>query len=628
MRVLVGDVTDRTAPAGNEDQSAQLLRLIMDAVPAFLAYVDPEYRYRFINRQYERAFGRAGDKILGNRIADLIGEAAFAERRPLLARALSGEPVEFYGKVVLELGTSPREVRVSYVPDVGGDGQTRGIVVLVTDVTQQKRADAALGVYETIVKSLSEGVCLARASDRVIVYANPKLDRMFGYGPGEVVGRRISDIEHDTPATDSPTQELRCRTKDGSLMWCRTSVSTLVHPEHGVVELRVHEDISEQKRIQAKLVLSDRMASVGTLAAGVAHEINNPLSCVTGNLEVLAEEIQKRSRDPDAATSAQLLEIIAEAREAADRVRRIVRDLNTFSRSEEDRRAPIDLHRVLDLSINMASSEIRHRARLEKEYGPVPVVAADEARLGQVFINLLVNAAQALPDGHADQHTIRVVTKTDSLGRAVVEVHDTGPGIPPEILGRIFDPFFTTKPVGVGIGLGLSICHGIVTSLGGEITAESRVGEGSTIRVSLPAAAEVSRGAAAVGGAASTQKVGKRGSILIVDDDELVARSLRRALRFHDVVVARNGREALQHVASGKAFDVILCDLMMPEMTGMQVHAELSRIQPDVAEKMIFITGGAFTPEARSFLDSVSNERLEKPVDMKTLRAVVERMLP
>jgi two-component system cell cycle sensor histidine kinase/response regulator CckA len=524
---LLDEMTDRSAQTAERDGGGPLLRLIMDSVPAFLAYLGPDYRYQFINRQYERSFGRLPDQIIGKTVREVLGDVTFAERRPFLERALAGELVEFPSKVALAPGVAPREVRVTYVPDVGGDGRTRGIVVLVSDIT----------------------------------------------------------------------------------------------------ELRVQEDVAELRRTQANLVLTERMASVGTLAAGVAHEINNPLSCVTGNLEVLAEEVGKMSRDPGAAGKAQLLEIIAEAREAADRVRRIVRDLKTLSPADEDRRAPIDLHRVLDLSINMASSEIRHRARLDKEFGPVPLVAADEARLGQVFLNLLVNAAQALPDGHADRHGIRIVTKTDASGRAVVEVHDTGPGIPPEIRGRIFDPFFTTKPVGVAIGLGLSICHVIVTSLGGEIVAESPAGGGCVIRVSLPAAAEPARSTAPAVVPASTKQEGRRGSILIVDDDDLVARSLGRALKKHDVVAARSGKQALELLASGRTFDVILCDLMMPEMTGMDVHAELAKTRPELAERMVFITGGAFTPEARSFLDRVSNERLEKPVDMKTLRGVVDERL-
>jgi signal transduction histidine kinase len=177
-----------------------------------------------------------------------------------------------------------------------------------------------------------------------------------------------------------------------------------------------------------------------------------------------------------------------EARDGCERIRKIVRGLMTFARADHERRAVIDVVRVIELAVGMAHHEIRHRARLVRAFGPTPSVFADEARLAQVFTNLLVNAAHAIPEGNAEANEVRVVTSTDDEGRAVIEVEDTGTGIPAELLGRIFDPFFTTKPIGAGTGLGLSICHGIVTGLGGHLTAENREGRGAILRVVLPAA--------------------------------------------------------------------------------------------------------------------------------------------
>ncbi len=383
------------------------------------------------------------------------------------------------------------------------------------------------------------------------------------------------------------------------------------------------QDISERKQIEAKLMVADRMASVGTLAAGVAHEINNPLAYVLSNLELIVEQVRELASGSPSGRLTELADMAVEARHGAERVRKIVRGLKAFSRADDEQRVPLDVRAVLETAINMSFNELRHRARLIKDFGPVPVVEADEARLGQVFINLLVNAAQALPDGHADLHQIHVVTRTSDSGAAVIEVHDTGPGIAPELLGRIFDPFFTTKPIGTGTGLGLSICHGIVSDLHGEIVVESTPGHGATFRITLPGAAALP--VSTVHGQPHRVLAGRRGRVLVIDDDPIIGTSLGRILRDHDVIAVRSGRAALAHLAEDRDIDVILCDVMMPEMTGMELHAELARIAPHLIDRMVFITGGAFVPRARAFLEELPNERLEKPFDLHTLRSLVRR---
>jgi CheY-like chemotaxis protein len=378
-------------------------------------------------------------------------------------------------------------------------------------------------------------------------------------------------------------------------------------------------------------MVSDRMASVGTLAAGVAHEINNPLAAVMANLNYISESLKCTagtvpvSERTDAWLIEEIRNPLEDAREAAERVRLIVRDLKIFSRTPTDEpKAAVDLKATLESSLRMAWNEIRHRARLVTDYGKVPPVSGNEARLGQVFLNLIVNAAQALAEGHAEQNEIRVTTRLEGE-RVIVEVKDTGAGIPPEIIGRIFDAFFTTKAVGVGTGLGLAICQRIVTDMCGELTVESRVGEGTTFRVALPVAGNGGEPALPVAPAALA---GRRGRILVVDDDALVARSVRRVLATeHEVVVTIAAKEALSLCTSGEKFDLILCDLMMPDMTGMELHRELALCAPDQASRMIFLTGGAFTAAARQFLAEPHREHIEKPFDSNNLRAIVQRYL-
>ncbi|HWL88748.1 MAG TPA: ATP-binding protein [Polyangiaceae bacterium] len=406
---------------------------------------------------------------------------------------------------------------------------------------------------------------------------------------------------------------------------------------------RMERALSERKLIQARLLQSDRMASVGTLAAGVAHEINNPLAYVKANLDVLAsrripqlavllraaeeERIDMLGEVPDenvyelSERLAQVSTMVDLAREGAERVRTIVRDLKTFSRADEETMTPIDVARVLDASVNMAWNEIRHRARLIKEYGDLPPIEANESRLGQVFLNLLVNAAQAIPEGRANEHEIRVRTHLDADERVVVAVSDTGSGIPPDSLGRIFDPFFTTKPVGVGTGLGLWICQGIVTALGGEIAVDSEPGRGTTVTCTIPQRYARSQPPAT---RSESPRSARRGRILVIDDEPALGPSLAIALSDeHDVVSTASGREALELLGRDDRFDLILCDLMMPDITGMDVYESLKEHRQELAARMIFVTGGSFTQRSTDFAEAIAQRILEKPFDVQHVRELV-----
>jgi signal transduction histidine kinase len=403
-------------------------------------------------------------------------------------------------------------------------------------------------------------------------------------------------------------------------------------------ELRDAELRAERARMQDQLLISDRMASVGVLAAGVAHEINNPLAALMANLNFLSEELAafteqvRGTGEGDGWMVARLEEIrdpLRDARESAERVRHIVRDLKVFSRTDDSASGPVDLRRVIESSLRMAWNEIRHRARLVKDFAVVPAIDGNEGRVGQVFLNLIINAAQAIEEGKADQNELRVTTRVDRQGRVVAEVTDTGSGIPADVLPRIFDPFFTTKPIGVGTGLGLAICHRIITSLGGKLEVETRVGTGTTMRITLPAAKGTpAPPASSFTPVPSATRGRRRAQILVIDDEPLLGTALRRMFSAeHEVQFVSGAREALALLGRGARFDLIFCDLMMPEVTGMDLHAELSRLAPDQAERMVFMTGGAFTSRAREFLDQVRNPRFDKPFDVAAVRALVHGLL-
>jgi signal transduction histidine kinase/CheY-like chemotaxis protein len=382
----------------------------------------------------------------------------------------------------------------------------------------------------------------------------------------------------------------------------------------------------------ARLALADRISAASTLAAGVAHELNNPLAYVTANLAFLAEGTARMvailrgapATPGDADLAAQLHEAMREARSGADRMRAVVRDLKTFACGERDDLGPVQLGPVLDACVNLAWNEIRSRARLSRHVASTPAVLGNEGRLAQLFLNLIVNAAQSIPAGRPDDHEVALSARALDDGRVAVEVRDTGCGIPEADLPRIFDPFFTTKPPGAGTGLGLSICHAIVAAAGGEIEVESAPGRGSTYRVLLAPAtgAGAARAPAARPG---EEDAGPRARILIVDDEPLVGKVLRRTLTEHDVTVVETGAAALARLSAGERYDLVLCDLLMPGMTGMDVYRALAREHPSLARRVVFLTGGAFTSAARDFLDQEQVECVEKPFEVDALRAVIAR---
>jgi nitrogen-specific signal transduction histidine kinase len=393
-------------------------------------------------------------------------------------------------------------------------------------------------------------------------------------------------------------------------------------PAGAVLVLR---DVSESRRTQEQLMVSDRMASLGLLSAGVAHEINNPLAAVLANVELALREASARAGGGEEWLQTLLAEL-EDADEAGKRIREIVWDLKLFSRvSQSEELAPIDVNRVLDSCIRMAHNEIRCRAELVRNYSPVPFVRADEAKLGQVFLNLLINAAQAIDGSGARENEIRVSTSVADDGRVVVEVRDTGCGMTQQVMDSLFTAFFTTKPAGVGTGLGLSISQRIVAAFGGEITIESAVGKGSTFRVHLPPSQAPTVEVQA--SKAEPARPSRRGRILIIDEEPKVVTVLCRCLSpDHDVFVT-NALDAMKGIRNGAAFDVILCGLMMSRTTGMDIYESLLRNAPKQAEKLEFMTGGAFTPRALTFLDTVDNPHIAKPFDIAALKALVNEWL-
>jgi len=377
----------------------------------------------------------------------------------------------------------------------------------------------------------------------------------------------------------------------------------------------------------SQLQLADRLATMGTLAAGVAHEINNPLAFLTSNVDYVSDVLERTQGGPiDAEEYVDVMKALRASQSGAERVRLIVRDLRAFSRIEQEAIARLDLRKLLDSASNMIRNESRHHAVLTKDYDEVPRIDANEPRLVQVLLNLIQNATHAIPAGNAASNEIRLVTRTGDGGEAIVEVRDTGTGITPEDLPHIFEAFFTTKAVGVGTGLGLAICQKIVTSFGGRIDVETQVGKGSVFRITLPASTSKGSDPPARKRASSPPppRTSSRRRVLVVDDEVEVGDAFVRLLgAAHDVVAVTGGAQALQQLRSS-VFDLIFCDLMMPDMTGVDLFRRLLREMPEVAERVVFMSGGTFGSGVEEFLASIGNERIEKPFGRERVLALVE----
>ncbi|HXU80305.1 MAG TPA: ATP-binding protein [Polyangia bacterium] len=464
---------------------------------------------------------------------------------------------------------------------------------------------------------------LAIHDNGIIVDCNQALAKMLGYEVSDLVGQ--SALMFGAPETHAlvleriksdsrePYEALGLR-KDGSKFAAEVRGAP-IHYQGRMLRVTAIRDISEQKKLEAQFRVSEQMISMGSVAAGVAHEINNPLTYVLGNLQILARHLASLEPELDRAKAETMKKCIDEALDGTERVRAIVRDLRGFTRPSDQERAVVDLRQVLETSVRIVGNEVRHKARLVRDYQDLPLIDANELRLAQVFVNLLVNAAQAMEEGAAAQNEIRLRTHADERGWAVVEIHDTGRGIPAELRERVFEPFFTTKP-GRGTGLGLSISRTIVDDLNGEIRI-GNAARGTVFRLAFPPArrASVTTPAPQVVAPPAPQ------SVLIVDDEPRVGLMLKRLLdRDYTVTTVTNIADAQKLFAEGRAFDAILCDLMMPDGTGMDLHARLRQQGSPMAERMLFVTGGAFTPAAEEFLKRPDIRHLEKPITFDQLR--------
>jgi len=610
---VIQDAAERRGRSGSD-------RLIFEHAPLGLFHFDERGVITDCNENFVAIIGSTRRVLVGLNMMTLPDANMVRCVRAALAGELSGYEGEYRSATARKV----TPVSVLFAPIVE-DGRITGGVGIVRDDSERTAAMEALSLSESSFRAVTESApdAIAVVRDGRTVYANPTLARALGHADASAVrDRPIAELIHADDLDLLPRTVADADRTPGLvvLRWLRSD-GRVIETEAATVDVTfdgaaavavVARDVTETHALRARLAQADRLAALGTLAAGVAHEINNPLAYLMASIETALRAVTR----PNPIRIEPLLE---RALDGAQRVRRIVQDLRLFSRREETRPLPVDVHSVLDAAINICWGEIKHRAHLDRRYGGIPPVRGDEVRLGQVFVNLLVNAAQAIPDD-GREHTIRVATLTRD-GRVVIEIADDGVGIPPELLPRVFEPFVTTKPVGVGTGLGLSICHGLVSALGGDITLESHLGRGTIVRVCLPVATAAEQAAAC----AEPVPCVTPARILIVDDEANLVESLQLELgERHQVTVATTGPEALRILLADPDFDLVLCDVMMSGTSGLELFHAARRARPELASRFAFMTGGVLSSDTFQALSATGRPRLDKPFTVRQL----EQLLP
>jgi PAS domain S-box-containing protein len=602
---------------------------VFERAPIGIFHTDQESTITALNDAFANIIGVEKRTLVGLRIRSLPDTNIVAA----MDRALAGEEAHYEGPYNSALGQKLTEVRLVFSPIRDDEGHITGAVGIVADITKQKRTERALAQsldsLDRVMEHAPDGIIVSQGSRVVLI--NGRGAQILGYDdPKALIGQPIADFVHPEDrealaqrmisivhgASMRPF-EYRMRHHDGH--YTRLEVKSIAFEYEGKTSvLSFGRDVTERRELEHRLRQADRMASIGTLAAGVAHEINNPLAYVMMTLEVLARDLMKKSGD-----NHEHLEDIERMQEGCDRIRAIVRDLLTFSRHHEESFAPVDVNRIVTSSVNIVRHAVKHRAQLVLDLAPnLPAVRGDDNGLSQVIVNLVVNAAQAIPEGNPELHTVRVTTESDER-RVTIRVTDDGSGIAPDLVSRIFEPFFSTKAPGVGTGLGLSICHGIVRAHGGSIRVRSEIGKGSEFIVELPRElrVEMHREDHAVVSKNAPAR------ILVIDDEPSFGDALREMLSdVHEVTVVRSGRDGVEHIQDGEDYDMVLCDVMMPDIGGLGVYEEVRRTAPWIAARFVFMTGGVATESARELLEFVDRPRLTKPFTRNDVEAMLVRV--
>ncbi|HEX3596711.1 MAG TPA: ATP-binding protein [Polyangiaceae bacterium] len=486
--------------------------------------------------------------------------------------------------------------------------------------------------FRSVVESIQEVVFMTEGS--LITYSNRAFATLIGVIPSATSPVDASALLHADefprfarqiaellPEGQASHAEYRMRTADGREITLETSAIG-VGVDGKPTVLWLGQDVTQRRLLEGQLLQADRLSALGTLAAGMAHAINNPLSYTLLNLEHVARRMRSLAAGHDYYAEARVR--LAEAHDGADRVAKVVRQMRTLSRARNSGPSAVEIRTVLENVLAMIGNEIRYRGQLVTRFELAPKVWAREGELDQAFLGLLLYVARWQPEETSQAREITLFVGQEPGGGALVRVSDDGPPMDPDMRARLLDPFAS----GETMGLGLAMCNAIFTALGGRMDVESGPESGTTFSVYLPPSgaetAQAPQQRPSVPPSPLPGPLETRLSVLVIDDDPGVVSTLRAMLEaHHEVTSVESAREGLRLLLGDQQFDIAFCDLVMPEVSGIDLYCALELNRPEATKRIVFMTGGVFTPEAERFLARVPNLRIEKPFSL----ARVEQLL-
>jgi PAS domain S-box-containing protein len=632
FRGVSRDVTQRVQMEEALRHSEERYRTVLEDMEEAYYELNIAGNYTFFNDALPRLLGYTSEELMGIHYKDYVPPEDVERVYRAFNKVYStGEPLTVFPMERIRKDGTRIFTETSAFPLRNKKGEIIGFRGVIRDITERKQAEEE---YRTIIRTAMDGFWLTDMQGHFLD-VNEAYCKLIGYSRDELLGMSISDVEEAEKPEDVAKRiqkiiefghdafETVHRRKDGKIIDVEVSVNYL--PFHSGRLFVAIRDITEQKKaeedkkqLEQKAQLASRLASVGELASGVAHEINNPLTGVIGYAHLL---LARKDISRDVRRD---LEII---NEGAQRVAGIVKKLLAFARQTKPEQRYVNINELirntLDLrAYELAASNIKVTLQLIRD---MPMTIADPGQLQQVFLNLIINAETEMKiarDGG------RLTIKTDRINNTIrITFKDTGPGIARENLETIFDPFFTTREVGQGTGLGLSVCHGIVTEHNGKIWAESEPGKGATFIIELPLTTEDKQLELTEHVVEEPKKITKA-KILVVDDEPVIRQLISKVLgdQGHTVETIDNAAGALKMVKS-KRYGLILLDIKMPGMSGIELYKQFQKIAPSLTKRVVFITGDVMGKRTLAFIDKTKTPYLMKPFDAKELKSQINRIL-
>jgi PAS domain S-box-containing protein len=650
IAVVLGENLGRARPLARERRLAMILQTSGDAMIAW----DRQGRITDANAAAAGLVGIERGELLGLTVSELFDPPPDLSR---LVTPAHGLRLELLARD--NAGTPSRRVVAATITTVEDDAFVAAHA-LIRDLSAVVAAEREAALHLARIRELEEEhrtlldnaplvIFRLDRSAGELVYLNRHAERLLGVPTSEALrtpgflrkahsdaeGAAAFDaaIERARSGDEAQPYEARMMNRAGEEITVRGIVYPLLSERGDVDAIEgVFADVSAERAARTRLVQADRLSTLGTLSAGVAHEINNPAAFILLGLDMLARLLHGAGVEMDSTAAASSDELLKELRDSIKRIVDIARDLRLFASppaQEAGRRTVVDVNRTIESALTLTRGQIIGRAQIARALGEIPPVLMDDGRLGQVIVNLLVNAAHAIPKSYPREHEVSIATRSDGVSVEII-VTDTGTGISKENLERIWRPFFTTKSPDVGTGLGLSISREIIERAGGRIDVVSPLfpGDppyGSEFTIVLPAAGRMDSSppiSSSVPRAMTT-----RSRVLVVEDEPSLARALADAIgRTHDVFVASGAEEARLRFATER-FDAVLCDLRMPGMSGETLYEQLLAEDPRQANRFVFMTGVGFGTDVERFLLGSGRPVLEKPFSTVDALATIAKVI-